>query len=143
MIHLHETPPTNPKFHLTLDDIEPATVVIADALPRPLRNLFADVLATMTGGSLDIYEAVGFGIGISRTVAGDWEISDYHRAVLTWHLENYTPATDDHPPYTRRISDVVEAILRLAVTQPGDTRQEAARHLTATLTTWATATYEE
>lgn len=143
MSHPHETQPTSPKFHLKLDDIEPATVVIANALPRPLQNLFADVLATMTGGALDIYEAVGFGIGISRTVAGDWEISDYWRAVLTWHLENYTPVTDDHPPYTRRISDVVEAILRLAVTNPGDTRQEAAQNLTAALTTWATTTYEE
>ena len=133
----------SPKFHLTLDDIEPAVVVIGEALPRPLQNLFTDMLATMTGGNLDIYATVGFGIGISRTVAGYWEISDYHHAVLTWHLENYAPVTDDHPPYTRRISDVVEAILRLAVTAPGDTRQEAAQNLTAALTDWATATYEE
>ena len=97
----------------------------------------------MTGGNQDIYATVGFGIAISRTVAGYWEISDYRQAVLTWHLENYAPPTDDHPPYLRRVSDVVEAILRLAVTQPDDTRKEAARNLTAALTDWATATYEE
>lgn len=143
MSHQPTTPFTSPKFQLTLDDIEPATLVIGEALPLPLQNLFADVLDTMTGGNLDIYSAVGYGIGISRYAAGYWEISDYRHAVLTWHLENYAPVTDDHPPYLRRVSDVVEAILRLAVTQPGDTRKEAARNLTAALTTWATETYEE
>lgn len=143
MSHPHEPPSTSPKFQLTLDDIEHAVVCIGEALPRPLQNLFADVLGTMTGGNQDIYATVGFGIAISRTVAGDWEISDYSHAVLTWHLDHYAPVPDDHPPYTRRCSDVVEAILRLGVTAPGDTRQEAADNLTAALTTWATATYEE
>lgn len=133
----------SPKFHLTLDDIEPAVEVIEKALPSPLHNLFIYVMDTLTGGDQDIYTAVGFGAAISRTVAGDWEISDYHRAVLTWHLENYAPVADEHPPYVRHVSDVVETILRLAVTTPGYTRQEVAQNLTSTLTDWATATYEE
>ena len=118
------------KIHLTLDDIEPAVVVISEALPSHLKALFTDVIDTMTGGNQDIYRTVG--IGISRRVAGYWGIDDCHSAVLAWHLQNYAPVPEDHPPY-----------LRVAVTTPGETRQEAAQNLTAALHEWATATYKE
>lgn len=130
------------KIKLTLDDIEPAADVIAKALPSHLRALFTDVLDTMTGGNQDIYRAAGFGIGISRRVAGYWGISDYHRAVLTWHLENYAPVPDTHPLHLRRISEVIAAILQVAVTTPGGTRKEKTQSLVIALHDWATATYE-
>lgn len=140
--HLKGTPTMTTKFRLTLDSIASADTVISKALPSPLDNLFDEVIESMDGGDQDVYATVGYGLGITRTLAGDWAISDYHRAVLTWHLENYAPVKASRPPYMRRISDVVETILRLAVTDPGDTRQEAAQNLTSVLTDWATATYE-
>jgi len=130
------------KINLTLDDIEPAADVIAKALPSHLKVLFTDVIDTMTGGNQEIYNTVGFGIGISRRVAGYWGISEYSRAVLAWHLENYEPVPDTHPLHLRRISDVVEEILQVAVTTPGETRKEKTQSLVIALHDWATATYE-
>lgn len=43
--------------------------------PTPAKLLFDDVTDTLGGGDQEVYAAVGFGIGISKTLAGDWEIS--------------------------------------------------------------------
>lgn len=128
------------KFTLTAEDLEDIAPTLSAALPHPLTILFDDVTDTIGGGDQDVYAAVGFGIGISKTLAGDWETTEYNRALIAWHIARHT--TDSfEKPHLRHISSVVEAILRLAASsQPA--RPAEARILTAALTDWATATFE-
>lgn len=130
-------------FRLKLDDIEPAKLKISSALPHPLDVLFDDCMDTLDGGGdQDIYNAVGFGIGIIPTVAGDWEITAYDQAILGWHLRNYAATWPGATKAQLHISDVVHAILKAAVTRPGPARRLAAENLRTALTAWATNTYE-
>lgn len=128
------------KFTLTAEDLEDIAPTLSAALPHPLNILFDDVTGTLEGGDQDVYNTVGFGIGISKTLAGDWETTEYNRSLIAWHIARHT--TDSfEKPHLRHISRVVEAILRLAASsQPA--RPAEARILTATLTDWATATFE-
>ena len=128
------------KFTLTAEELEDIAPTISAALPHPLNILFDDVTDSLEGGDQEVYSAVGFGIGISKTLAGDWEISEYNRALIVLNIARHT--TDSfEKQHLRHISSVVEAILRLAASsQP--TRPAEARILTATLTDWATATFE-
>ena len=128
------------KFTLTAKDLEDIAPTLSAALPHPLNILFDDVTDTLEGGDQEVYNAVGFGIGISKTLAGDWESTEYNRALIAWHIARHT--TDSiEKPYLRHISSVVEAILRLAASTPA-ARHEAARILTIALTDWATATFK-
>lgn len=128
------------KFTLTAEELGDIAPTLSAALPHPLNILFDDVTDTLGGGDQEVYAAVGFGIGISKTLAGDWETAEYNRALIAWHIARHT--TDSfEKPHLRHISSVVEAILRLAASsQPA--RPAEARILTATLTGWATATFE-
>lgn len=63
------------KFTLTAEDLEDIAPTLSAALPHPLNILFDDVADTLGGGDQEVYATVGFGIGISKTLAGDWEIS--------------------------------------------------------------------
>lgn len=128
------------KFTLTAKDLEDIAPTLSAALPHPLNILFDDVTDTLGGGDQEVYNAVGFGIGISKTLAGDWEISEYNHALIAWHIVTYTTEHGDAHDL-RHISRVVEAILRLAASTPA-ARHEAARILTIALTDWATATFE-
>lgn len=128
------------KFALTAEELEDIAPTLSAALPHPLNILFNDVTDTLEGGDQEVYSAVGFGIGISKTIAGDWETTEYNRALIAWHIARHT--TDNfEKPYLRHISSVVEAILRLAASSP-HARPAEARILTAALTDWATATFE-
>lgn len=128
------------KFTLTAEDLEDIAPTISAALPHPLNILFDDVTGTLEGGDQEVYAAVGFGIGISKTMAGDWETTEYNRALIAWHIARHT--TDGfEKTHLRHISSVVEAILRLAASS-ADTRPAEARILTAVLTDWATATFD-
>ena len=128
------------KFKLTAEDLEGIAPTLSAALPHPLNILFDDVTDTLEGGDQEVYAAVGFGIGISKTLASDWETTEYNRALIAWHIARHT--TDRfEKPHLHHISRVVEAILRLAASsQPA--RPEAAHILTTALTDWATATFE-
>lgn len=129
------------KFALTAEDLEDIAPTLSAALPHPLNILFDDVADTLGGGDQEVYATVGFGIGISKTMAGDWwETTEYNRALIAWHIARHT--TDSfEKPYLRHISCVVEAILRLAASSTA-ARPAAARILTAVLTDWATETSE-
>ena len=128
------------KFALTAEELEDIAPTLSVVLPHPLNILFDDVTGTLEGGDQEVYSAVGFGIGISKTMAGDWETTEYNRALIAWIIARHT--TDSfEKPRLRHISSVVEAILRLAASTPA-ARHEAARILTAALTDWATATFE-
>lgn len=61
------------KFTLTAEDLEGIAPTLSAALPHPLNILFDDVTDTLEGGDQEVYNTVGFGIGISKTIAGDWE----------------------------------------------------------------------
>lgn len=128
------------KFTLTAEDLKGIAPTLSAALPHPLNILFDDVTDTLEGGDQDVYAAVGFGIGISKTMAGDWEISEYNHALIVWHIVTYTTEHSDAQGL-HHISRVVEAILRLAASTRS-ARHEAARILTTALTDWATATFE-
>ena len=67
------------KFTLTAKDLEDIAPTISAALPHPLNILFDDVADTLGGGDQEIYATVGFGIGISKTMAGDWATATFKR----------------------------------------------------------------
>lgn len=128
------------KFALTAEELEDIAPTLSAALPHPLNILFDDVTDTLEGGDQEVYNAVGFGIGISKTLAGDWETTEYNRALIAWHIARHT--TDSiEKPHLHHISRVVEAILRLAASSK-PARPAEARILTATLADWATETFE-
>lgn len=128
------------KFTLSAEDLKDIAPTLSAALPHPLNVLFDDVTDTLEGGDQEVYNAVGFGIGISKTMSGDWETTEYNRALIAWHIARHT--TDSfEKPHLRHISSVVEAILRLAASSRA-ARPAEARILTATLTDWAAATHE-
>lgn len=129
-------------YKLTLDDIWQATLKISTTLPSPIDVLFDDLMDALDGGDQDIYCAVGFGIGIIPTVAGDWTITRYDRAILQWHLRAYARTWPGATKARLRISDAVLAILKISVTNPGEERHEAAENLRQKLTALATGTYE-
>lgn len=101
------------KFTLTAKDLEDIAPTLSAALLHPLNILFDDVADTLGGGDQEVYNAVRFGIGISKTLAGDWEISEYNHALIAWHIVTYTTEHGDAQGL-HHISRVVEAILRLA-----------------------------
>lgn len=128
------------KFALTAEDLEDIAPTLSAALPHPLNILFDDVTDTLEGGDQEVYNAVGFGIGISKTMAGDWETTEYNRALIAWNIARHTTESFEKP-HLRHISRVVEAILRLAASSRA-ARPAEARILTAVLTDWATETFE-
>ena len=67
------------KFALTAEDLEDIAPTISAALPHPLNILFDNITDTLEGGDQEVYNAVGFGIGISKTLAGDWATATYER----------------------------------------------------------------
>lgn len=59
------------KFTLTAEELEDIAPTLSAALPHPLNILFDDVTDTLEGGDQEVYNAVGFGIGIRIPPRGD------------------------------------------------------------------------